>query len=107
MRRREQSMATTPKHTTITLPIAGMDCTSCAAHIEEAVSRLPGVHETQVLFAAERATVTFDADRVTPAQIKAAIDEAGYTVREQVAAELLQRSEEHTSELQSRQYLVC
>lgn len=67
---------------TVTLPIEGMDCTSCAAHIETAVGKLPGVQEARVLFAAERATITYDPDLVTVGQIQTTIGQAGYTVRE-------------------------
>ena len=75
-------MAILTRHTTVTLPVEGMDCTSCAAHVEESVGRLPGVQSVQVLFAAERATVTFDPARVATADIRAAIQQAGYAVRE-------------------------
>jgi P-type Cu+ transporter len=77
-----------PQCTSLDLPIGGMDCADCATHIERALRALPGVHDVQVLVAAERATVSFDPAQVTPGQIKAAIGEAGYTVRE-VAAEPL------------------
>ncbi|HEY0606252.1 MAG TPA: cation-translocating P-type ATPase [Herpetosiphonaceae bacterium] len=80
-------MTSFAKHQTITLPIAGMDCTSCAAHIETAVGKLPGVQAAHVLFAAERATVIYDPDLVTVGQIKTTIGQAGYTVRETTAAE--------------------
>ena len=86
-------MATTTTPTTLTsldLPVGGMDCADCAAHIERAVRALPGVHDVQVLVAAERAAVRFDPAQVTLGQIKAAISEAGYTVREVAAAEPLE-----------------
>src|SRR5882724_1946193 len=81
-------MTTTPapQRTSLDLPVGGMDCADCAAHIERAVRALPGVHDVQVLVAAERATVSFNPAQVTPGQIKAAIGEAGYTVREVAAA---------------------
>jgi P-type Cu+ transporter len=75
-----------PQRTSLDLPVGGMDCADCAAHIERAVRALPGVHDVQVLVAAERATVSFNPAQVTPGQIKAAIGEAGYTVREVTAA---------------------
>ncbi|MBV9789061.1 MAG: cation-translocating P-type ATPase, partial [Chloroflexi bacterium] len=75
---------------TVTLPIAGMDCTSCAAQIEMAVGKLSGVYEARVLFAAERATITYDPDRVTMDQIKTTIGQAGYRVPEPVVAEAAQ-----------------
>ncbi len=82
---------TTPqKLTSLDLPVGGMDCAECAAHIERAVRALPGVRDVQVLVAAERATVSFDPAQVTLGQIKAAIGEAGYTVREVAAAEPLE-----------------
>ena len=66
--------------TTITLPVAGMDCASCAVHVEEAVKQLPGVENVQVLVAAERATVTYNPETATREQIVSAIGQAGYSV---------------------------
>ncbi len=65
---------------TITLPVGGMDCVSCAAHDEEAVGTLPGVDTVQVLVAAERATVTYNPETTTRDQIVDAIHWAGYHV---------------------------
>ncbi len=70
----------TPNAHTITLPVAGMDCASCAAQIETEVRKLPGVADVQVLVAAERATIAYDAQRTSPEQIVAAIEAAGYRV---------------------------
>ncbi len=66
--------------TTITLPVAGMDCASCAAHIEQAVKKLPGVEGVQVLVAAERATVIYDPRQLGREQIVDAMGQAGYSV---------------------------
>jgi P-type Cu+ transporter len=76
-----------PRLTTLELPVGGMDCAERARHIEQGVRALPGVYDVQVLVTAERATMSFDPERVTPDQIKAAIGEAGYTVREVAGAE--------------------
>lgn len=84
------TITTPPKLTSLDLPVGGMDCADCAAHIEQVVRALPGVQDVQVRVAAERATVTFDPNVVAPGQIKAAIGEAGYTVREVAAAEPLE-----------------
>ncbi len=75
-----------PKSTTLELSVAGMDCPDCVAPIEQAVRKLPGVADVRVLVSAERASVTYDPTRVTPAQIQAAITDAGFTVREPAAA---------------------
>ncbi|WP_029215125.1 heavy metal translocating P-type ATPase [Kallotenue papyrolyticum] len=64
----------------VNLPVQGMDCTSCASEIERAVRGLPGVAEVQVLLAAGRVTVVFDARQATSEQIVAAIEAAGYQV---------------------------
>ncbi|ONH81093.1 hypothetical protein APZ41_021790, partial [Roseomonas mucosa] len=34
--------------------VEGMDCPSCAAKVEKAVARLPGVHSPRLNFTAER-----------------------------------------------------
>ena len=34
--------------------VQGMDCPSCAAKVEKAVARLPGVHSPRLNFTAER-----------------------------------------------------
>ncbi|WP_176442048.1 cation transporter, partial [Zobellella denitrificans] len=48
--------------------IAGMDCPSCAAKIETAVRRLPGVQSAEVRFATERLLVRL-APPGTPAEV--------------------------------------
>jgi P-type Cu+ transporter len=76
---------TLANRTRVDLPVAGMDCQSCAAHIQDAVKTLPGVDDVRVLVSAERATVTFDPDQVTTDDIKAAIGAAGYSVPDTAA----------------------
>jgi Cu+-exporting ATPase len=73
-------VATMARPTTVELPVEGMDCPSCAAHIETAIRKLPGVADVSVLVAAGRANVAFDPGRVSTDQIKAAIGSAGYRV---------------------------
>jgi Cd2+/Zn2+-exporting ATPase/Cu+-exporting ATPase len=66
--------------TTITLSVEGMDCASCAAHIEEAVRKVPGVDDVHVLVAAERATIAYDPTVATREHLVGAIHTAGYHV---------------------------
>ena len=47
--------------TTTLLTLSGMHCQSCANGISKALGRLEGVAEVNVSFAAEQATVTYDA----------------------------------------------
>lgn len=69
----------------IELPIEGMSCASCAAHIEEALRGLPGVQEAGVNFATERATVKYEPNGTDPNVLVEAVRAAGYEVpREQL-----------------------
>ena len=69
----------TQEEQSISLVVQGMTCAACVWRIEEAVSRIPGVHETAVNLATERARVTYDPAVVTPAHIAHAVTDAGYT----------------------------
>lgn len=66
----------------ITLPVTGMTCASCVRRIEKALAKVDGVQDASVNLATERAKVTYDADAVTLDQMKAAVEKAGYGVRE-------------------------
>lgn len=65
---------------TITLPVQGMDCTTCAQHIERDLSQLPGVQRAQVLLSAEKATVQFDSTQLDRAALVRRIEQSGYRV---------------------------
>jgi Cu+-exporting ATPase len=58
--------------------VNGMDCASCVAHVEKAMTRVPGVSAAQVSLARGRASVRFDPSRTTPETIAAAATDAGY-----------------------------
>jgi Cu+-exporting ATPase len=62
------------------LPIEGMTCATCANRIERNLNQLAGVEAT-VNYATERASVRFDAERVTPGDLVAAVEAAGYAAR--------------------------
>ncbi len=64
----------------INLKISGMSCASCVAHIEEALSQVPGVREARVNFATEQASVSFEPSQVAPGQLVKAVADAGYEV---------------------------
>ena len=67
---------------TITLPIGGMTCASCAQHVARALKKVPGVLEANVNLATEKATVTYVPGLATLADFKKAVAEAGYEVRD-------------------------
>lgn len=58
--------------------VAGMSCASCVAKIESVLGSLPGVERVDVSFGTERAMVDFDPARISPAQLQAAVGDAGY-----------------------------
>jgi Cd2+/Zn2+-exporting ATPase/Cu+-exporting ATPase len=63
------------------VPIAGMDCAECAAHVQRAIEKLPGVAKADVLLGAEKAIIEMeDEQRADMDSIRAAVAEAGYSV---------------------------
>ena len=60
------------------LPIEGMTCSSCAGRVEKSLNKLEGVEAT-VNFATERATVSFDPERVAPEALVEAVEGVGYS----------------------------
>ncbi|MBU1348575.1 cation transporter, partial [Patescibacteria group bacterium] len=63
---------------TLTIPIKGMHCASCAVTTESALKKVPGVHSASVNFAMERAAVDYDETVATPEHLAHAIRENGY-----------------------------
>ena len=64
----------------ITLNIGGMTCASCVAHVEHALKEAEGVLSASVNLATEQATVEYLPGVATLPDIKANVDDAGYTV---------------------------
>jgi P-type Cu+ transporter len=64
----------------IDLPVTGMSCASCAAHIQESLSALKGVGSASVNFAAERATVLYDESTVSVDEFVKVVRDLGYGV---------------------------
>ena len=64
----------------LSLPVQGMTCASCVAHVEGALKELPGVGNVVVNLATNKASLTYDPVRVTLADMARAVDDVGYTV---------------------------
>jgi len=64
----------------VSLPITGMTCANCAANIERGFRKLKGVKESNVNFASEQASVTFDPDALQLKDIVGNIHKSGYGV---------------------------
>ncbi len=63
----------------ITLPIKGMTCASCVAHVEEALSEVEGVSNANVNLATEKATVEM-IPGLDIGKLKFAVEDAGYGI---------------------------
>ncbi|MBD2112113.1 MULTISPECIES: heavy metal translocating P-type ATPase [Cyanophyceae] len=61
-----------------TFKLRGMSCAACASNVEAAIRSVPGVDVCNVNFGAEQAAVTYNPRQTNPAEIQAAVDEAGY-----------------------------
>ncbi len=64
------------------LGVQGMTCASCVARVERQLGKVDGVLEASVNLATERATVTYLPASASIGQLRAAIRDAGYEVRE-------------------------
>lgn len=64
----------------IVLPITGMTCANCVATIERNLKRLDGVNLATVNLSSERATIEFDAGKLTLVDIVSRVRKAGYDV---------------------------
>jgi Cu+-exporting ATPase len=64
----------------VTMPIQGMTCASCVAHVAHGLEEVPGVAEVQVNLATEKATVAFDNGPVPLPTLVQAVQETGYDV---------------------------
>lgn len=82
----------------LAVPIAGMDCTECTEHVQNAIASLAGVERVDVLLASEQAIITLDPARVDLPMIRRAVADAGYsvpdsgTVQSQAATDNLSRA---------------
>ncbi len=64
----------------IDFPVTGMTCASCSSRVEKALKKVPGVASASVNLASEQAAVSFDPAQVAPAELRAAVERAGYGV---------------------------
>ncbi|MEW6286275.1 MAG: heavy metal translocating P-type ATPase [Chloroflexota bacterium] len=64
----------------LTLPITGMTCANCVATVERNLKKLDGVQSAVVNLSSERATVDFDASKLTLTDFITRVERAGYGV---------------------------
>ena len=71
---------TTETQQRIDLPIEGMTCAACVAHVSHALENVQGVTNPRVNLATERATVDVTSNISSIDELTAAIQDAGYSV---------------------------
>ena len=70
----------TPQHATLELNISGLDCPSCAGHLETVIKGIIGVTKVTMLLVEQQAVILYDPVKTTPAAIREKIEAAGYAV---------------------------
>jgi P-type Cu+ transporter len=63
----------------LSVGVQGMTCASCVARVERALKKVDGVQDATVNLATEKASVTFDPQKVTVPALLEAVKERGYT----------------------------
>lgn len=74
------SAATPDELRTLELPVRGMDCVDCTRHVEQALTKLPGVTSAQVYLSSEKAVVCYDPTQTDVKSFRQAVEGAGYTL---------------------------
>lgn len=64
------------------LNVEGMSCMHCVGAVKKSVGSLPGVSVVEPDLHSNKVRVEFDNDKVKLDEIKAAIEDAGYQVRD-------------------------
>jgi copper chaperone len=67
--------------TDATLKVEGMSCGHCKAAVEGELNKLPGVEHSDADFERGTVEVRYDEGQVAVEDLKAAVEEAGYTLK--------------------------
>jgi|SRR5712692_4764202 len=73
--------------TTVTIPIEGMTCASCVAHVKKTLHAIEGVTAVEVSLAQRAAHVSYRDAKVSSERLAAAINDLGYRAGTPVAEE--------------------
>ena len=79
--------------------VTGMSCSACSAHVEKAVSRVPGVNQVQVNLLQNSMVVEYEDEATDAAAIIHAVEDAGYGASVKDAHEPTKKTE---NDLQKR-----
>ena len=62
----------------VTIPVGGMTCAACQAHVQKALASQPGVRDASVNLMMASASVTFDPSVIAPEKLVETIRDTGY-----------------------------
>ena len=81
-----------------TIPVVGMACSSCSAHVEKTLSEQKGVTSASVNLATRAALVEYDDAVITLEQMKAAVNAIGF--------DLVIEQDRSVEEIERREYTL-
>lgn len=78
-----------------TIPVVGMACAACSAHVERTLNSLQGVHSAAVSLPGRSALVDYDEHVISPEEMKRAINNIGYdlVIDEEQSVEAIEQNE--------------
>lgn len=80
--------------TKIEIPVSGMDCAECTAHVRKALLDVPGVVSADVLLTSEKAVIHAVPNSLDLEAVREAVAAAGYSVPEDTALGKANREQE-------------
>lgn len=90
-----------------TFPVLNMHCAGCVNNVEKTVRKLAGVIEASVNFATNTLTVSYENDKLTAGEIRAAVLAAGYDlIIEEDRKEERQEEEQHEHYLHLKRKVI-
>jgi Cu+-exporting ATPase len=87
------------KQETINFSVTGMHCASCALLIERSLKKAPGVIDACVNFAAEKASVEFDASKTDKDALIKEVEKTGYKASVSHATNIQEDSERQQAQI--------
>ena len=73
-----------------TIPVVGMACSACSAHVEKKLNSLPGISSAAVSLAGRSALVEYDPEQITLEQMKETVNGIGteYLIKQMNSSDL-------------------
>lgn len=99
-----QSAGANQPLTVAQIDVDGMTCAACQSAVQSALTGTPGVAKATVSLLSNQATVSFDATRLSPAELVRRIEESGYDASLPSAAQTAFEAQERQDAAADREY---